>query len=92
MSATNFSGGHADKARSLVVKTTMPERYGELESSSTALARLATEAEFSRISGQYFDRSVNTKRSSELSYNKDHENELWEKSREYCNLTEESER
>lgn len=92
MSATNFSGGHADKARSLVVKTTMPERYGELESSSTALARLATEAEFSGISGQYFDRSVNTKRSSELSYNKDHENELWEKSREYCNLTEESER
>ena len=86
MAATNFSGGHADKARSLVVKTTMPERYGELETSSEALAQIATDNQFERISGKYFDRSTNIKDSSELSYNKDNREELWKKSLEYCKL------
>ena len=86
MAATNFSGGHADKARSLVVKTTMPERYGELETSSDALAKIATDDQFESISGKYFDRSTNIKDSSELSYNEDNREELWKKSLEYCKL------
>ena len=86
MATTNFSGGHADKARALLVKTTMPERYGELESSSDALAQIAVQAEFTKISGEYFDRSTNTKKSSDLSYDKDHKEELWDKSMEYCGL------
>ena len=84
MAATNFSGGRANEARSLAVKASMPERYGELESSSDALARIATEARFSGVSGSYFDRSTNTKASSELSYNRDNREELWKKSMAYC--------
>lgn len=68
MAATNFSGGHMDKARALVVKTTMPERYGELETSSDALAQIATEDRFFDVSGVYYDRSTNIKESSKLSY------------------------
>ncbi len=86
MAATNFSGGHADKLRSFAVKTTMPERYGELGSSSDALTRIATEEGFSKVSGEYFDRSVNTKRSSDLSYVKENGEELWAKSLEYCGI------
>ncbi len=88
MAATNFSGGHADKARSLVVKTTMPDRYGELESSSDALAQIAADDRFAEVSGAYFDRSINTKRSSELSYNKENQEELWAKSLEFCGIEE----
>ena len=80
MAATNFSGGHADKVRALAVKTTMPDRYGELETSSDALAQIAADSRFDGVSGQYFDRSIQTKASSELSY------KLWEKSYEYCGL------
>ena len=86
MATTNFSGGHADKMRALAVKTTMPERYGELETSSDALAQIATQAQFSGISGAYFDRSTNTKKSSELSYSKENQEELWKKSLAYCGL------
>lgn len=86
MSETNFSGGHADKARALVVKTTMPERYAELEPSSDALAQVATDNQFDDVSGMYFDRSTNTRDSSELSYNDANKEELWVKSMEYCGL------
>ena len=86
MAATNFSGGHMDKARALVVKTTMPERYGELETSSDALVQIATEDRFSKVSGAYFDRSTNIKESSELSYSRNNAEELWKKSLEYCSL------
>ena len=86
MAATNFSGGHVDKARSLVVKTTMPERYGELETSSDALAKIAVEPRYSQISGEYFDRSTDIGRSSELSFNKDHSEELWTRSLAFCSL------
>ena len=73
MAATNFSGGHMDKARALVVKTTMPDRYGDLETSSG-------------VSGLYYDRSTNTKGSSDLSYVKENQEELWQKSLEYCGI------
>ena len=86
MASTNFSGGHADKARALAVKATMPERYGELDSSSDALAQIATDRRFADVSGQYFDRSVHTKASSELSYVRENQEELWKKSLEYCGL------
>ena len=86
MAATNFSGGHTDKARALVVKTTMPDRYGELGSSSDALAQIAVDRQFDGVSGQYFDRSINTKASSELSYNKGNREDLWEASLKYCGL------
>ena len=86
MATTNFSGGHADKMRALAVKTTMPERYGELETSSDALAQIATGAQFSEISGAYFDRSIHTKESSSLSYNKENREELWQSSLAYCGL------
>ena len=86
MAATNFSGGHADKVRALAVKTTMPDRYGELETSSDALAQIAADSRFDGVSGQYFDRSIQTKASSELSYSKENREELWEKSYEYCGL------
>ena len=86
MAATNFTGGHVDKMQALAVKTTMPDRYGELETSSDALALIATEPKFAGISGAYYDRSTNTKRSSALSYNKDNREELWKKSLAYCGL------
>ena len=86
MAATNFSGGHADKVRSLAVKTMMPERYGELNSSSDALAQIATGAQFTEISGAYFDRSSNLKKSSELSYSTENQEEMWKKSLDYCGL------
>ena len=86
MSETNFSGGHADKSRALVVKTTMPDRYAELEPSSDALAQVAADSQFDGVSGMYFDRSTSTRDSSELSYNDANKEELWVKSMEYCGL------
>ena len=88
MSATNFSGGKMDKVQALAVKTAMPERYGELETSSDALSQIAAEDRFSKVSGAYFDRSTNIKESSELSYSRDNAEELWEKSLEYCGIEE----
>ncbi len=85
MSATNFSKG-GGKARDMIVKTTMPDRYGKLEDSSDALAQVLTDPQFAGVTGQYFDRSTNTARSSELSYSDENAAELWEKSLEYCGL------
>lgn len=79
MADTNFSKG-GGKARELVIKTTMPDRYGKLTTSSDALAELVTEDQFGSVSGEYFDRSTNTARSSELSYNVDNARELWSES------------
>lgn len=64
----------------------MPDRFGDLDTSSSALAEIALEDEFAEISGKYFDRSTNTKPSSELSYNTANCDELWENSLEYCGL------
>ena len=85
MADTNFSKG-GGKIRELAVKTTMPERYGKLETSSDALAQLVTEAAFSTVSGAYFDRSTNTAKSSELSYNAQNAAELWQMSMAYVGL------
>ena len=86
MADTNFAKGNG-KMRELMVKTTMPERYGKLETSSDALAQLVTDESFATTSGAYFDRSTRTARSSELSYNEQNAAELWQKSEEYTGLS-----
>ncbi len=86
MAATNFAGGRAGKKRELHVRFSMPERYGKLKNSSDALAKIAARAEFDGVTGEYFDRSTKTTRSSELSYNAENSEELWQKSLEYCGL------
>ena len=68
------------KASVLFVKTTMPHRLGDLEKSSTALAKLVISKDLVKESGLYYDRSINTARSSELSYNEEYAKELWETS------------
>ena len=85
MADTNFTKG-GGKAREFIVKATMPDRYGKLSDSSDALAAVATDPAFAKTSGEYFDRSTNTARSSDLSYNSENAAELWEKSLEYCGL------
>ena len=79
---TNFMP--LNKASMAFVKMNMPERYGDLDKSSTAYARLVTESGLVNGSGLYFDRSIHTKRSSDLSYSKENAAELWEKSMDYC--------
>lgn len=86
MMNTNFSGGHNSIVRTAMVKLTMPERLGNLEKSSAALAELAMNAEFNNVSGKYFDRSTKFISSSDLSYNKYNRLQLWNKSVEWTNL------
>lgn len=71
------------KASILFVKTTMPNRFGDLGKSSAALAELVTLKDLVRESGLYYDRSVNAVRSSDLSYNEEYARELWETSEHY---------
>ena len=85
MASTNFSKG-GGKARELMVKATMPDRFGTLADSSDALAAILTQEEYGKASGEYFDRSTNTAKSSELSYSKENAEELWDKSMEYVGL------
>ncbi len=59
------------------VKRSMPERLGDLKTSSDAYAKLVIETDLSE-SGCYFDRSTNTKKTSDLSYNDYNSNELWD--------------
>ena len=86
MSDTNFSGGHGGKAHSLMVKATMPDRYGTLESSSEALTQLVTDESLTNVSGAYYDRSYGIGKSSELSHNPEVQNELWNRSQEYTGI------
>ena len=79
MMNTNFSGGHNSKARTAMVKLTMPERLCDLNKSSTALSELIVNDEY-KESGKYYDRSTNYINSSELSYNVENRKDLWNKS------------
>lgn len=74
------------KASMAFVKMSMPERYGDLDKSSTAYAQLVTEDGLVKESSLYYDRSIHAKRSSALSYNIENRKELWAKSCEYCGL------
>lgn len=86
MSATNFSGRPGGGARDLMIKTTMPERYGTLETSSSALAELATSEKYEGVSGHYIDRTFGIGESSPLSHDKEVQDELWKKSQEYTGV------
>ena len=59
------------------VKRTMPDRLGDLKTSSDAYAELVIKDDLSE-SGAYFDRSTNTKKTSDLSYDTNNSKELWE--------------
>ena len=76
MMNTNFSGGHNSKARTAMVKLTMPDRLGDLDKSSTALSELMIHDEF-QDTGKYYDRSTNFINSSDLSYNLENRKDLW---------------
>lgn len=86
MADTNFSGGHANQAHTLLVKKTMPQSYSTLEGSSDALTKLVTEQSLTSVSGEYYDRIYGIGKSSELSYNQEVQNELWMKSQEYAEI------
>lgn len=79
MMNTNFAGGHNSPARTFFVKLTMPERLGDLDKSSSALAELIVNDEY-KDTCKYYDRSTNYINSSELSYNVENRKDLWEKS------------
>lgn len=76
MMQTNFAGGPMPKSRVLFVKTMMPDRFGDLDKSSTALASLMLDDSLD-VKAKYFDRSVNFIDSSPLSYEIDNQKELW---------------
>jgi len=68
------------------VRLHMPERYGDLDKSSTAFAELVTSTEVPRNSGKFYDRSINFIKTSPLSYVEKNSKELWDKSVEYTKL------
>ena len=65
------------------VRLKMPERYGDLDKSSSALAELVYNENIIKTSSNFYDRSTNYIKTSELSYNEKNAKELWEKSKEY---------
>ena len=76
MMQTNFAGGPMPKSRIMFVKTMMPERFGDLDKSSDALASLMLDDSLN-AKAKYFDRSTNFKDSSALSYDVNNQKELW---------------
>ena len=84
MMLTNFAP--VDKARAKMVKMTMPKRFGDLEKSSDAYAELVVNDELAVTSANYYDRSTEAIRSSDLSYNTENAKELWEASEKLCGL------
>ena len=74
------------KASIAFVTLAMPDRFGDLEKSSDAYASLVCNETLVPKSGLYYDRSINEKKSSPLSYNVENRKELWQKSAEYCGL------
>lgn len=71
------------------IRKEIPERYGDLDKSSTALAELTYSDDIICSSGHFYDRSIRPCFTSELSYIEDNAKELWQKSEEYTgyNLT-----
>ena len=84
MMVTNFM--NVNKAATAMIKLKMPQRVGDLDTSSTAYAQLVTEDGLVKDSANYYDRSINAIKSSELSYNVENRKELWAKSSEYTDL------
>lgn len=67
----------------LYVKNSMPHRFGDLEKSSFALAKLVTSDQLVAKSGLYYDRSTHPCPSSALSYDEGNAAELWSASERY---------
>lgn len=65
------------------VRQNMPQRFGDLEKSSSALAELVTVKNLVTKSGLYYDRSTNSCKTSELSYDIENAKELWAASEAY---------
>jgi NAD(P)-dependent dehydrogenase (short-subunit alcohol dehydrogenase family) len=82
MPETGLSGGNMNPERIKFVKEHMPNRIGDLNKSSQALCDLITMKDF-KANGEFFDRSTNSVRTSELSYNEKNAKELWDLSESY---------
>ena len=67
------------------IKEKCPDRIGDVEKSSQALADLVTMENFN-INGAYFDRNTTPAKSSELSYNEKNAKELWDISELYTKI------
>ncbi|KAG4100339.1 glucose/ribitol dehydrogenase family protein [Neocallimastix lanati (nom. inval.)] len=65
------------------IRINVPERYGDLDKSSSAYAELIYSNDIVLSSGHFYDRSVRPCFTSPLSYNEENAKELWEKSEEY---------
>ncbi len=77
MMTTNFAGGPVSKERIDFVKQNMPERFGDLDNSSSALKELIVNDSYID-KAKYYDRSTNYIKSSPLSYDKNNQKELWD--------------
>lgn len=86
MIETNFMPGNTKDSRDYIKKT-MPHRVGDIVKSSVALAKLITEPEYGKTSGNYYDRSTHTAQSSPLSYNQTNAAQLWKDSARLCGIT-----
>ena len=82
MPETGLSGGKITPERIKFVKDNLPDRVGDLEKSSQALCDLITMENF-KANGEFFDRSTNSIKTSELSYNEKNAKELWDISESY---------
>ena len=65
---------------------TMPHRFGDLRKSSSALAELVTSGSLPAETGLCYDRSTNAVPSSDLSYNTENAQRLWQVSEELTGL------
>ena len=65
------------------IRINMPERYGDLEHSSSALAELVYSDNIILSSGHFYDRSIRPCFTSPLSYNEQNAKELWDTSEQY---------
>ncbi|TCL56673.1 NAD(P)-dependent dehydrogenase (short-subunit alcohol dehydrogenase family) [Kineothrix alysoides] len=63
------------------------DRIGSLEKSALALSQIITDPYLARATGKYFDRGIEEKRSSSLSYDMENALELWNTSAAYAKLT-----
>ena len=82
MGDTMFFGAKVSAIQSFIVKIISPSRFGDLEKSSQALCDLITMENFTS-NGEFFDRSIYSVKSSELSYNEKNAKELWDLSESY---------
>ena len=80
---TNFISSGTNEQMFEYVRINMPERYGDLDNSSSALAELTYFDDIILSSGHFYDRSTRPCFTSALSYNEENAKELWEKSEEY---------